>query len=78
MLYLITDFLLRPRGDLGVWLALLSSYVYRAGTLAGHLPKLFRSVPIDGADGPLAPSELRSKIQALDYPCSQRDCVEPI
>ncbi|MEZ5656534.1 MAG: MATE family efflux transporter [Sphingobium sp.] len=42
MAYLSADWLLRPLGNHGVWLALLGSYVARAGTLALHLPALKR------------------------------------
>jgi MATE family multidrug resistance protein len=44
LLYVGTDWLLRPLGPHGVWLALLASYVYRAGALAVYLPRLFANV----------------------------------
>ena len=40
--YLATDYLLRGLGDVGVWLALLASYGYRALALGVCLPKLLR------------------------------------
>ncbi|MFL9839531.1 MATE family efflux transporter [Sphingomonas sp. ST-64] len=43
-LYVGTDLLLRPLGATGLWLALLASYVFRAGLLAIHLPRLFATV----------------------------------
>ncbi len=43
-LYIATDLLLRPFGATGLWLALLASYVFRAGLLAIHLPRLFAGV----------------------------------
>ncbi|WP_066682527.1 MATE family efflux transporter, partial [Sphingomonas sp. CCH9-E2] len=43
-LYIATDLLLRPLGATGLWLALLASYVFRAGLLAIHLPRLFAGV----------------------------------
>lgn len=44
MLYIATDLLLRPLGATGLWLALLASYIFRAGLLAIHLPRLFAGV----------------------------------
>jgi len=44
-LYLATDFALRPWGDDGIWIALLASYVYRAGALGIALPRLLHRVP---------------------------------
>lgn len=41
-LYLAADWLLRPLGNHGVWIALLSSYGVRAGTLLLFLPSLRR------------------------------------
>jgi MATE family multidrug resistance protein len=38
--YLACDYALRPLGDTGVWLALLISYGFRAGTLGMQLPAL--------------------------------------
>lgn len=38
--YLACDYGLRPLGDIGVWLALLLCYLFRAGTLGVHLPAL--------------------------------------
>lgn len=43
-LYIGTDWLLRPLGATGVWLALLASYFFRAGALAIYLPRLFANV----------------------------------
>ncbi|MBX3595579.1 MAG: MATE family efflux transporter [Sphingomonas sp.] len=43
-LYILTDLSLRPFGAAGLWIALLASYVYRAGLLALHLPRLFATV----------------------------------
>jgi multidrug resistance protein, MATE family len=42
--YLLTDAVLRRLGDAGVWLALLSSYLYRAAALGVALPGLLRRV----------------------------------
>lgn len=44
VLYIATDLLLRPLGATGLWLALLASYVFRAGLLAIHVPRLFAGV----------------------------------
>ena len=44
LLYLATDLALRPLDNLGVWLALSASYVFRAGALAAFLPALLRSL----------------------------------
>ncbi|MBS0284680.1 MAG: MATE family efflux transporter [Proteobacteria bacterium] len=43
-LYLATDTMLRGWGDIGVWIALLASYLYRAAALGVALPRLVRSV----------------------------------
>ncbi|QKS00178.1 MATE family efflux transporter [Sphingomonas sp. CL5.1] len=43
-LYLVTDTMLRGWGDIGVWIALLASYLYRAAALGVALPRLVRSV----------------------------------
>lgn len=43
-LYIATDLLLRPLGATGLWLALLASYVFRAGLLAIQVPRLFAGV----------------------------------
>ena len=43
-LYIATDLLLRPLGAMGLWLALLASYGFRAGLLAIHVPRLFAGV----------------------------------
>jgi MATE family multidrug resistance protein len=43
-LYLATDLSLRPLGNLGVWLALTASYLFRAGSLALYLPALVHSL----------------------------------
>lgn len=42
--YLATDFLLRGLGDVGVWIALLASYAYRALSLGVCLPRLVKSL----------------------------------
>jgi MATE family multidrug resistance protein len=42
--YLSTDLVMRPLGNLGVWLALWSSYLYRAAFLGAYLPGLLRSL----------------------------------
>jgi MATE family multidrug resistance protein len=42
--YLATDAALRGLGDVGVWAALLASYVYRALSLGMCLPGLVRRV----------------------------------
>ncbi|WP_157220193.1 MATE family efflux transporter [Flavisphingomonas formosensis] len=42
--YLASDFLLRPLGDDGVWLALIASYIFRALSLGFCLPTLIRRV----------------------------------
>nr|WP_243414974.1 MATE family efflux transporter [Altererythrobacter segetis] len=44
LLYLATDFALRPLGNLGVWVALCSSYLFRAGSLGLYVPSLLRSL----------------------------------
>jgi MATE family multidrug resistance protein len=41
-LYLLSDWLLRPLGNQGIWLALLGSYLTRAGTLMVFVPALKR------------------------------------
>jgi len=43
-LYLLTDALLSGRGDAGVWIALLASYLYRAAVLGVALPRLLKEV----------------------------------
>lgn len=43
-LYLATDTMLRGWGDIGVWIALLASYLYRAAALGVALRRLVRSV----------------------------------
>lgn len=43
-LYIATDLALRPLGHVGVWIALLASYVYRAAALGWHLPRLLDPV----------------------------------
>ncbi|MEM6927299.1 MAG: MATE family efflux transporter [Myxococcota bacterium] len=49
VLYIGTDMLLRPAlGNAGAWIALLASYVFRAGTLALALPALVRDTPRSG------------------------------
>ena len=50
--YIVLDLLLRPAGNLGVWLAMLTSYLLRAGGLALYLPALLR----DLRGGPPNPS----------------------
>ena len=46
-LYLALDYSLRPLDNLGVWIAFLASYLFRAGSLALHLPALLRDIPPD-------------------------------
>ena len=50
-LYIATDLALRPFDDIGVWLALLASYVFRAAALGARLPRLLAKV----APAPRAP-----------------------
>lgn len=52
LLYLATDLLLRPWGAVGMWLALLASYLYRAAGLGLALPRLVRSVGQPLAEAP--------------------------
>ena len=42
--YLAIDLVLRPLGNLGVWLALMASYLLRAGCLSIYLPALLASL----------------------------------
>lgn len=51
LLYLATDLALRPFGNLGVWLALCISYVFRAGALAVFVPSLLRSLDAPAVAG---------------------------
>lgn len=44
VLYVATDLALRPFAEGGVWIALLASYLYRAGALGAHLPRLLQTV----------------------------------
>ncbi|WP_052761806.1 MATE family efflux transporter [Aurantiacibacter luteus] len=44
LLYIALDLALRPHGNTGVWLALLASYLLRAGGLALYLPGLLRDL----------------------------------
>ncbi|NKJ43087.1 MATE family efflux transporter [Novosphingobium sp. SG720] len=44
VLYLLTDFALKPLGDMGIWLALLASYAYRAIALGLAMPALLKRV----------------------------------
>lgn len=44
ILYVGTDLLLRPLGAVGVWLAFLASYFYRAISLGFYLPRLLTGV----------------------------------
>ncbi len=44
LLYVATDIALRPFGNSGVWLALLSMYIYRALCLGLFLPGLFKGL----------------------------------
>jgi MATE family multidrug resistance protein len=56
-LYLATDLALRGLGNLGVWLALSASYVFRAGSLGLYLPSLVRSLergPAVAGEAPIA------------------------
>jgi MATE family multidrug resistance protein len=50
LLYIATDLLLRPLGALGLWLAFVASYLYRAGALGWRYPALLRS--LDGEPQP--------------------------
>lgn len=43
LLYLATDLALRPLGNLGVWIGLSASYLFRAAALGVYLPALVRS-----------------------------------
>ena len=52
LLYLTTDLLLRPWGAVGMWVALLASYLYRAAGLGLALPRLVRSVGQPLAEAP--------------------------
>jgi len=45
-LYIATDYLLRPWGALGLWIAFLLSYAYRAVSLGVRLPALIGSVEV--------------------------------
>ena len=56
-LYIALDLVLRPLGNLGVWLALLASYLLRAGALALYYPALLRSLA--DAPSPIAPAQKR-------------------
>lgn len=47
-LYIVTDIALRPMGNTGVWLALLSMYIYRAIGLSLFLPSLFKALRTSG------------------------------
>lgn len=42
--YVATDLALRPHGITGIWIALLASYLYRAGALVAFLPALRRGI----------------------------------
>jgi MATE family multidrug resistance protein len=44
LLYLAADLALRPIGNVGVWLALCASYLFRAASLAFYVPSLLRSL----------------------------------
>jgi len=46
-LYLVTDLVLRPMGNLGVWIAFCCSYAFRAGALALWWPDLMRTLAAD-------------------------------
>lgn len=50
-LYLLTDFMLRPLGAAGIWLALLASYAYRAMALGVAVPALLRRVSAVSGSG---------------------------
>ncbi len=43
-LYIASDFALRPFAALGLWIAFLASYAFRAGALASAFPALLRSI----------------------------------
>ncbi|MEO0882493.1 MAG: MATE family efflux transporter [Pseudomonadota bacterium] len=47
--YVATDIAMRPFDNLGVWLAFLSMYIWRAGMLSLYWPGLMRSVMRDDA-----------------------------
>lgn len=51
-LYILIDLALRPWGNLGVWIAFMTSYLLRAAALGWHFPALRRAI---GSDSPLAP-----------------------
>ena len=55
LLYLALDLLLRPLGNLGVWIAISASYLFRAGALAVYFPALLRSVQRGETDNRLDP-----------------------
>ncbi|APE28381.1 MATE family efflux transporter [Aurantiacibacter gangjinensis] len=55
MLYIALDLLLRPSGNLGVWLAMLTSYLLRAGGLMLYVPSLLRDVSTPPAERRPAP-----------------------
>ena len=47
LLYVGTDLILRPRyGNLGVWMAFVAMYIYRALTLAVFVPGLLEDIPL--------------------------------
>jgi MATE family multidrug resistance protein len=45
-LYVASDLLLRPFGAQGIWWALMTSYLYRAGALGAYLPGLLRTIEV--------------------------------
>ncbi len=51
-LYLAIDLALRPLGNLGVWIAISSSYLLRAGALGMYIPGLLRSLDLPPALAP--------------------------
>ncbi len=52
VLYIGLDLLLRPAGNMGVWIAMSASYLLRAGGLALYFPSLLRDVSQTGTNEP--------------------------
>ena len=50
VLYIGLDLLLRPAGNMGVWIAMSASYLLRAGGLALYFPGLLRDVSQTGTN----------------------------
>ncbi|RPF72640.1 MATE family efflux transporter [Aurantiacibacter spongiae] len=63
VLYIALDWLLRPFGNWGVWIAFLTSYLLRAGGLALYLPDLLQYL-----DSPPTPSRQHRGTPARDQP----------